>query len=78
MKKLIAILVLISSLLIFASLSYAAAPKFRVHILTNLAPGVNYSINTPVIIDYDGDSDLDILLITKEGIMYFLENLLIE
>jgi len=76
MKKLITILVLISSLLIFPV--YAATPKFKVHILKNLLPGVNYSINYPVVIDYDNDSDLDILLITKEGCIYFLENLLNE
>jgi len=77
MKKLITILVLISSLLVFTSLSYAATPKFRVHILKNLAPGCNYSINTPVIIDYDNDDDSDVILISKEGVIYFLENLLI-
>jgi len=76
MKKLIVGL-LVSILLVLPVSLSAATPKFRVHILKNLAPGVNYSINTPVIFDYDGDGDLDVLLITKEGVMYFLENLLI-
>ncbi len=75
MKKLITIFVLISILVVFSTLSYAIEPKFKVHVLKNLAPGCNYSINTPVVIDYDGDSDLDILIITKEGVIYLLENL---
>ena len=77
MRKLIPILVFISILLVF-TISYAAVPQFKVHILKNLAPGVNYSINYPVVIDYDGDGDQDVLIITKEGILYFLENLTIQ
>jgi hypothetical protein len=76
MKKLI-IGLLISILLVFPVSIYAATPKFKVHILNNLAPGCNYSINTPVVIDYDNDGDSDIILVTKEGVIYFLENLLI-
>ena len=63
---------------IFVFTLFAAEPKFRLHIIKNLAPGFNYSINTPIVIDYDGDSDMDILIISKEGIMYFFENLTIE
>jgi hypothetical protein len=74
MKKSI-IGLLFSILLIFPTPVSAATPKFKVHVLRDLAPVCNYSINTPVVIDYDGDSDLDILLITKEGAIYFLENL---
>jgi len=77
-KKLITILIFISILLVFPLSISAEVPKFRVHILKNLAPGVNYSINTPVVIDYDNDNDQDILIITKEGTIYFLENLLNE
>jgi hypothetical protein len=76
MKKLITILLLICTFSLITSLSYAATPKFRLHVLKNLAPGCNYSINTPVIIDYDLDGDPDVILITKEGVIYFLENLL--
>jgi hypothetical protein len=76
MKKLI-IGLLISILLVFPVSVTAATPKFRVHVLKNLAPGCNYSINTPVIIDYDNDGDSDVILISKEGVIYFLENLLI-
>lgn len=76
MKKLITILVFVSSLLVFPGLTNAAIPKFRIHVLKNLAPGCNYSINTPVVIDYDNDGDSDILIITKEGVIYLLENLL--
>jgi hypothetical protein len=78
MKKLITKLVLISILLVFPSYTNAAVPKFRVHVLKNLAPGVNYSINYPIVIDYDNDGDQDVLIITKEGTIYFLENLLNE
>jgi hypothetical protein len=54
----------------------AACPKFKLNIvqLDNMK-GVNYSINYPVSIDYDGDSDMDILIMSKEGTLYFLENL---
>jgi hypothetical protein len=76
MKKLITILVLISSLLVIPISVSAAIPKFKVHILNNLITGFNYSINYPVVIDYDNDGDLDVLIISKEGTIYFLENLL--
>ena len=75
MRKLVLIFILISSLLVFAIPLYAATPKFRVHILKDLISGFNYSINYPVVIDYDGDGDLDVLIINKEGTLYFLENL---
>jgi hypothetical protein len=77
-KKLTTILVLISSLLVLPVSINAAKPKFRVHILKDLAPGVNYAINYPVVIDYDNDGDQDVLIISKEGVIYFLENLLNE
>lgn len=77
-KKLITILVLISSLLVLPVSVSAAKPKFRVHVLKDLIPGFNYSINYPVVIDYDNDGDQDILIINKEGTVYFLENLLNE
>lgn len=77
MKRLITILMFISSLLIFTVSSYAAVPKFKLHIINLNNPGVNYSINYPVVIDYDNDGDEDILIISKEGILYFFENLLI-
>jgi len=76
MKKLIIILLLICTFSLITASSYAATPKFKVHILKDLAPGVNYSINYPVILDYDNDGDQDVLIITKEGVIYFLENLL--
>jgi len=75
MRKII--FVLISFLLVLPITVNAATPKFRVHILKNLAPGLNYSVNFPVGIDYDNDGDMDILIISKEGVIYFLENLLI-
>ena len=74
MKKLILIFIFI--LTIFTT-AYAAIPKFKVHVLERLAPGCNYSINTPVVIDYDNDGDQDIICITKEGAIYLLENLTI-
>jgi hypothetical protein len=75
MKKLITILLLICTFSLITASSYAAIPKFRVHVLTDLAPGINYSINYPVIIDYDNDGDQDVLIINKEGVIYLLENL---
>lgn len=77
MKKIILILFIIS-ILLFVSNLYAAEPKFKLHILNLRNPGVNYSINYPVVIDYDNDGDLDIVMFSKEGIMYFFENLLIK
>jgi hypothetical protein len=71
-------LALVVFVFVFTVALFAAEPKFRLHIIKNLAPGFNYSINTPIVIDYDGDSDMDILIISKEGIMYFFENLTIE
>jgi hypothetical protein len=62
---------------VFTIAADAAVPKFKVHVLKNLAPGCNYSINTPVVIDYDMDGDPDVILVTKEGVIYLLENLLI-
>ena len=64
-------------LLIFATSAYAKVPKFKVHVLRDLAPGCNYSINTPVVFDYDGDGDLDVILVTKDGTVYLLENITI-
>lgn len=61
----------------FTIAANAAEPKFRVHRLDNLAPGVNYSINYPVVTDYDNDGDQDVIMVSKEGVIYFLENLLI-
>jgi len=75
MKKFISIIIILTNLLVFASQGYTAQPKFNVHVLKNLAPGINYAINTPVVFDYDMDGDLDVLMLSKEGVMYFLENL---
>ena len=84
MKNSITKLVFISMLVVLISISLvfpvsvsAATPKFKAHILTDLAPGCNYSINTPVVIDYDNDGDSDVILVTKEGVIYLLENLLL-
>ena len=68
-------LVLLFSALVLVSSANAAVPKFKVHILKDLAPGCNYSINYPISFDYDLDGDLDVLILNKEGTIYFLENL---
>jgi len=77
MRKLITVLLLITTFSLITINSYAANPKFKVHALKDLAPGCNYSINTPVVIDYDNDGDQDVILVTKEGTVYILENLII-
>jgi hypothetical protein len=77
MKKLLTIMLLLFVNLVLTTSLYAAEPKFKLHILKNLSPGFNYSINYPTVIDYDGDGDQDILIISKEGVICFLENLLI-
>lgn len=76
MKRLIISLLIIVFIGI-TQIGLAATPKFKLHILKGLTPGVNYSINYPVVIDYDNDGDMDVLIISKEGVIYFLENLLI-
>ena len=74
MKKII--LLILWFIFVFTIAANAAVPKFKVHVLKDLAPGCNYSINTPVVIDYDMDGDPDVILVTKEGVVYLLENLL--
>jgi len=74
MKKII--LLVLWFIFVFTIAANAAVPKFKVHVLKDLAPGCNYSINTPVVIDYDMDGDPDVILVTKEGVVYLLENLL--
>ena len=75
MKKLITILLLIVTVLLFATPVSARMPKFQLHVIKALAPGVNYSINAPIAFDYDGDGDIDVLILSKEGTLYFLENI---
>jgi len=70
------ILLILWFIFVFTIAANAAVPKFKVHVLKDLAPGCNYSINTPVVIDYDMDGDPDVILVTKEGVVYLLENLL--
>lgn len=73
MKK---VIILLAILLLYIAPVSAASPKFKLNILQlDNMKGVNYSINYPVSIDYDGDSDMDILIMSKEGTLYFLENL---
>lgn len=71
MKKIIFIILF----LLLTTKSYSAVPVFKAHELKNLVPGINYSINTPIAFDYDGDEDIDVLIMSKEGVLYFLENL---
>lgn len=73
MKKLIFILIFVFMLGLPTAL--AKVPKFKVHIIKNQAPGINYSINYPVVLDYDGDGDQDVLILSKEGTLYILENI---
>jgi hypothetical protein len=75
MKILITILFLISSLVVFPLLGYSAEPQYKAHKIEGVAPGSNYSINYPVINDFDNDGDDDLIIITKEGIIYVLENI---
>lgn len=74
MKKLI-LLTLWFLFIFMVAIASASEPKFKVHVLPNLAPGVNYSINYPIVIDYDNDGDQDVLIINKEGVIYLLENI---
>jgi len=71
-------LLLVIYFLFICSTAHAQDPKFKVHVIkdSKLA-GVNYSINYPVVIDFDRDGDDDILIMSKEGTLYFLENLVI-
>ena len=72
MKKLLLVL----CFLFICSVAYAKTPTFKVHIIKDSKlTGVNYSINYPVVLDYDRDMDDDILIMSKEGTLYFLENL---
>ena len=74
MKKLLLVL----CFLFIYSTAHAQDPKFKVHIIKDpKLVGVNYSINYPVVIDFDNDGDDDILIMSKEGTLYFLENLII-
>ena len=76
MKK--TILIVLWFIFVLTIAANAAVPKFKVPVLRDLAPGCNYSINTPVVIDYDGDGDQDVILVTKEGVVYILENLSVQ
>ena len=72
MKKLLLVL----CFLFICSAAYAKEPKFKVHVIKDSKmEGVNYSINYPVVIDYDNDGDQDVLVMAKDGTLYFLENL---
>jgi len=74
MKKFLLVL----CFLFICSTAHAQDPKFKVHIIKDpKLVGVNYSINYPVVIDFDRDGDDDILIMSKEGTLYFLENLVI-
>ena len=72
MKKLLLVL----CFLFICSTAHAQDPKFKVHVIkdSKLA-GVNYSINTLLSFDYDLDGDFDLVYISKEGIIFILENL---
>jgi hypothetical protein len=77
MRKLIYGLIVIM-VLMFSGISFAGTPKFKLHIIKlDSCKGVNYSINYPVVIDYDNDGDMDIILMSKEGELYVYENLTI-
>ena len=72
-------LLLVIYFLFICSTAHAQDPKFKVHVIKDSKlSGVNYSINYPVVIDFDNDGDPDILIMSKEGTLYFLENLIIQ
>jgi hypothetical protein len=72
-------LLLVIYFLFICSTAHAQPPKFKVHVIKDSKlSGVNYSINYPVVIDFDNDGDPDILIMSKEGTLYFLENLIIQ
>jgi len=69
-------ILLVLCFLLICSTAYAKEPKFKVHVIKDpKMEGVNYSINYPVVIDYDNDGDQDVLVMAKDGTLYFLENL---
>jgi hypothetical protein len=65
--------------LLFSSVCYALAPNFVMHKLDiDVCGGCASETHIPVVIDYDKDGDMDILIVNRNGEVYVLENKLID
>lgn len=60
---------------VFSSVCYADAPKFVLHRLNiDIDKGCAGETHIPVVIDYDKDGDMDILVVNRNGEVFVLEN----
>lgn len=75
-KKIINILLSVIFILSITCTLYAKEPKFKLHIIhIEGQETLNYSVNMPVVFDYDGDGDQDIVILGKNSVLYVWENI---
>lgn len=68
-------IIVVTLLISGISISFAEKPIFEIHNLGSVTMNsIGGNTRVPVVLDYDNDGDIDVLIVDKHGTVFVLEN----